>query len=147
MSRVVIDANLTLALTLPLEYSRRVVKLVEGWHQASVRFAAPALWSYEVVSALRKAVVAKILSQDEAETALGDLWALEVEQLAPTLDRQLQALVWARRLDQSGAYDAQYMVVAEELGLPLWTADRRISQAAGAAGVDWVRWIGDDARG
>jgi predicted nucleic acid-binding protein len=145
MSRVVIDANLALALALPLEYSGRVVELAEGWHRASVRFAAPALWSYEVVSALRKAVVAKILSQDEAGAALSNLWALDVEQLAPTLDRQRQALVWARRLNQAAAYDAQYMVVADELGVPFWTADRRLSQAAAAAGADWVQWIGDSA--
>lgn len=44
MTAIVIDANLALALVVPLPYSNTVQQLVEKWHQQAVRFAVPALW-------------------------------------------------------------------------------------------------------
>lgn len=142
MTTAVIDANLALALVVPLQYSQTVSQLVDRWNREAVRLAAPSLWGYEVASGLRKAVRTEILTPEEADQGLADLWGLEIEQLEPTLQRHRQALAWSERLGQAVAYDAQYLVVAEELRAPFWTADRRLAEQAASAGADWVNWIG-----
>jgi len=141
MTQVVIDANLGLALVVPVAYSDRTEELVREWHAARIGLAVPELWSYEVASGLRKVTASGSLTEEEARRALQALWDLDLEVIPASLDRQQRALAWARRLKQSVAYDAAYLVVAEELGVPLWTADHRLALAARAAKIDWVRWI------
>ncbi len=103
----------------------------------------PALWGYEVVSGLRKAITSGVLTEKEAYGAVEDLWALDLQEIPATPGRHRQALAWAERLGQAVAYDAQYLVVAEELDAPFWTADKPLSTGARATGANWVRWIGD----
>lgn len=143
MTTIVLDANVGLALVVPLPYSDRVQDLVQEWYEQEAGFAVPALWGYEVDSGLRKAVVSGILTEAEAHAALQSLWALDIQEIPATLDRHTRALAWAKLLNQTVAYDAQYTVVAEELQAPLWTADRRLADAARSVGAEWVHWIGD----
>lgn len=143
MSSIVIDANIGLALVVPLQYSNRVEKLFVEWRDQSIEFVVPALWGYEIASALRKAISANILVEDEALAAVEHLWALDIQEIPETISRLRQALVWAERLGQTVAYDAQYLVVADEYDIPLWTADRSLTVKARASGADWVRWIED----
>jgi len=35
------------------------------------------------------------------------------------------------------------MAVAEQMGLPLWTADQRLVNGTRQIGVTWVHWIGE----
>jgi predicted nucleic acid-binding protein len=143
VTTIVLDANVGLALVVPLSYSDRVQDLVEEWCEQEVAFVVPALWGYEVDSGLRKAVVSGVLTEAEAHAALQSLWALDIQEIPATLDRHTRALAWAKLLNQTVAYDAQYTVVAEELQAPLWTADRRLADAARSVGAEWVHWIGD----
>jgi len=143
VTTIVLDANVGLALVVPLSYSDRVQALVQEWCEQEVGFAVPALWGYEIDSGLRKAVVSRVLTEAEAHAALQSLWALDIQEIPATLDRHTRALAWAKLLNQTVAYDAQYTVVAEELQAPLWTADRRLADAARSAGAEWVHWIGD----
>jgi predicted nucleic acid-binding protein len=53
------------------------------------------------------------------------------------------ALRWAERLGHSRTYNAQYLAVAEQWGLPLWTADQRLVNGARQVGVTWVHWVGE----
>jgi predicted nucleic acid-binding protein len=143
VNRCVIDANIGLALVVPLSYSGWVQDLLQQWHKQRLRLAVPELWGYEVTSGLRKAVASGFLTDTEAREALQGLWALDLEEIPASLERHGRALAWAKRLNQSVAYDSQYLVVAEELAAPLWTADRRLAVSARGAGVDWVHWIED----
>ena len=144
MTAIVIDANLALALVVPLPYSNTVQQLVEKWHQqAPCVSLCQHCGGYEVVSGLRKAITAGVLTDEEAYAAVENLWSLDLQEIPATLERHRQALAWAERLGQTVAFDAQYLVVSEELDAPFWTADKLLSTGARATGANWVRWIGD----
>jgi len=42
--------------------------------------------------------------------------------------------------EPAAVYDAHYLALAERLGAEMWTADRRLCQAVGAA-LPWVRLV------
>jgi predicted nucleic acid-binding protein len=139
----VIDANVGLALVLPLAYSDEAAERLRDWMSQGESLAAPALWSYEIASALRSAQLRGILEGQQVNDSLDQLLLLGVEQIAPSLELHRRALGWAERLEQPTAYDAQYLAVAEAFQANLWTADRRLVNRAQEADVPWVRWIGE----
>jgi predicted nucleic acid-binding protein len=139
---VVIDANLVAAIVLPVPYSDQATQRITAWKHAGVELLAPLLLEYEVATVLRRAVVARWLTNDVAVEALGQILALSVQCLPPTRLLHEQALHWAHRLGHSKTYDAHYMALAEQEGAELWTADRQLANGARQAGVSWVHWIG-----
>jgi predicted nucleic acid-binding protein len=89
---------------------------------------APELVRVEAMNVLRRLERAKKITTAEANGAHEDLTQLEIEQfpLEPFADR-----IWELRQTVT-SYDAWYVAVAEELGYPLATLDRRLAGAAGA---------------
>jgi predicted nucleic acid-binding protein len=138
---VLLDANLFIALVLPLPYSNQAVLLYQSKRQAGSVVAAPSLWSYEVGSALRKALVHRLLERDELDRALEHLWNLGVQEVPQTLWMQRQSLAWAERLGRSKAYDSAYLAAAKALQAEFWTADSGLAKAAKAAGAAWAHCI------
>ena len=141
MAAIVIDANLAIALIVPLPYSELASTRMRDWIAAGVQMLAPALWAYEVASGLRKAVVLKAIPAAQASAGLQALDRLSIELVAPTLDLHHNALAWAARLGQKVAYDAAYVALAEQRRAELWMADRSLAQKARAAGATWVRYL------
>lgn len=89
--------------------------------------AAPELLDLEVASAIRRAVHLRRLDPSEASNAIRRLAAL------PGLERfphvPLLPRIWELHANIS-TYDASYVALAEALGIPLVTADRRLARAA-----------------
>ena len=79
---VVIDANLALALILPLPYSLSAAGQVARWKRAGL-CSMHRLVGYEVVSGLRKAVF-DCHSPQNAQDGLGSLWGLNIIQVPQT---------------------------------------------------------------
>ena len=139
----VIDANILAAIVLPLPYSEQATQKIVAWKRAGAELLAPVLLEYEIVAILRKAVVAQWLTTDLAVEAMDRILALNVQCVTPTAQLHERALRWADRLGHSKAYDAHYLALAEQEGLDLWTADRRLANGAQQVGVSWVHWLGD----
>lgn len=140
---VVVDANFSLALVLPLPYSPAVIRRMHAWQQEQPRLLAPGLWEYEVVAGLRRAWYLRLLSLEQAQTSLDELLAMELEVAPASPGLHRRALEWAERLGQSRACDAQYLALAERESAELWTGDQRLANGVRALGADWVHWVGE----
>lgn len=129
----VVDASVLVSLLVEGE---------DGWAGAEVPRAraggslwAPHLVDAEVGSALRSLVAARKIAAEDAGAALRDLASLPLRRIVHTglLDR-----AWQLRNNIS-FYDALYVSLAELLGAPLLTLDRRLAKAAGGATTVEVR--------
>ena len=140
-SIVAIDASLAMRIILPTPSSPDVERLFAEWREAGARVISSMLWLAESVSAIRKAVFARAITDSEGRDALADLLRLGVEPVAIDPDQCHSALQWAERLGQSRAYDGFYLGLAEKLGAPLWTADKRLANAARRLGMNWVHSV------
>jgi predicted nucleic acid-binding protein len=138
---VVIDANLALALVLPLPYVLRATELYDQWILSRVPLYVPLLWEYEVTSSVRKAVALSAIASVDGDDALERVLRLSVKRITPDRAMNASALVWAERLGQIAAFDAQYVALAERLGAELWTADRRLANKAGNIGASFVHCL------
>jgi predicted nucleic acid-binding protein len=100
----------------------------------------PVIWPLEVANGLLNAVRRGRLLQSDAQPILGSLARLRIE-IEPgialdTLGQTTLALALARRLS---AYDASYLELALRRGVPLATQDKRLADAALAAGVELLQ--------
>jgi predicted nucleic acid-binding protein len=145
ISSIVVDAKLAVWAVLPILAQIDVIDRFAAWRRAGIRRCAPTLWAAETVSAVRRAVYARQIRPERGAAAIDDLFALRIELIPMETHRCQAALEWAGRLNQSRAYDAFYMALAEELGAEFWTADQRLARAAQQAGVTWTHWIGEAA--
>lgn len=145
-SVLVIDASAAIWALLPAWAAQGVdiTRRFSAWRQLGLQLVAPMLWLAECTSAIRGGVYARAISADEGQTALDDLFSLEVEAIALTPELCREALGWAGRLGQSKAYDGFYLALAENLGAEFWTADRRLANGARQLGMLWAHWIGEE---
>jgi predicted nucleic acid-binding protein len=140
-SRVVIDASITARLLMPDQLSDACWSLLDSLVEAGHQITMPALWAYEVTSSLTKAVSFAVLTIDEARTGLAQISLLGAQLIAPDAEQNRRAFEWTVRLKRSAAYDSYYLALAETFGCELWTADRRLFNAARAAQLDRVHWV------
>lgn len=120
---IVIDASavvLALADDSPAGDSARL-------RLAGERLVAPELLDVEVVAAWRRHAAAGLLDELRAEMARADLRELPVERVP---HRRLLERCWELRANVT-IYDAVYVALAEALGAPLLTADRKLANATG----------------
>jgi predicted nucleic acid-binding protein len=139
--KVVPDSNLIVALVLTLPYTSASRRKMQQWQEQNVELVVPALWSYEVVWTIRKAIVLRGLSTEKALAALQYILSLRIQEVPPTPALHQLALEWAVRLNQIVAYDAAYLALAESVGAEFWTADQRLADAAINSGASWVHYI------
>jgi predicted nucleic acid-binding protein len=120
---VVIDASVAFAGTLGIGpqslWAREIL--------SNEDVVAPELMTVEVVNIMRKTVRLGKLTEPQASGFISDLPFLVDAFLphAPLLQR-----VWELRNNLT-SYDATYVALAETLGAPLATLDKRLSQATG----------------
>lgn len=143
MGPVVIDSNLAIALAVPTSYSILAKAKLGQWFENEIEITVPVLWGYEVTTAMRKYVSAGFMSEEDASNILVKILSLNVTILTQTIESHKKALIWAGKIGQFIAYDAQYLALAEQTGADFWTADRRLAHLAQQAGANWVHWLGE----
>ncbi len=120
-------------MTLVVDASVVVAALADGgrdgaWARGLIVTAplvAPHLMPIEAANILRRAVLKGALTDADAELAHADLLSLRV-QLHPYASSLPRA--WELR-DNLTLYDACYVALAEALGAPLATLDRKLTRA------------------
>ncbi len=103
---VVIDASFALNLILPGTRQAYFQTLVGQWEKGGMVLYAPALWLYEITSALSKAVHFGDLTPDEGRRMLGLVQKLGVQLRPPDEVQADLAFDWTMRLHRSAAYDS-----------------------------------------
>jgi predicted nucleic acid-binding protein len=88
---------------------------------------APALVDAEVGNALRRQVRAAEITARKARSALDDLLEMRLQRVP---HRYLVERAWKLR-DSVSFYDGLYVALAEGMGAPLLTLDRKLARASG----------------
>jgi predicted nucleic acid-binding protein len=97
--------------------------------------AAPDVLVFEVLSTVRRTAFRNLVSEQRATAAIRDLGDLRLELTASI---KLRERAWDLRHNLSAA-DALFVALAERLGEPLATRDRRMAAAAREhAGVETI---------
>lgn len=138
---IVIDANITLSLFIHLPYSTEADAKFKHWRKMNDQMYAPSLWHAEIVSAVKKNEVNGLISEDDARLTLASIAQFPVEVVTPNRYLLDLSFLWAGRLGQIVAYDAQYLALAEYLNAEFWTADKRLFQKVSEINISWVHLI------
>lgn len=137
-SLLCVDANLVFRGIAEPD-NAAVQRVWQRWRRERRSLAAPRLLRYEVTNALHRAQQHGLLSRGTAVAALRAVLALPIR-LHEDDGLHERALDLAGRFGLAAAYDAHYVALAEQLGVELWTADRRLARAVQEE-LSWVRLV------
>jgi predicted nucleic acid-binding protein len=148
---IVLDASAGAKLLLDEDLSPNARALFRDTVSAQKPVYAPPLLLAEILNVLFQRARGLVsgtrsargggLTFEQADRLLREFLSLRIDIVAPP-DLYTRALATARDHGLPSSYDAIYVALAGQLGLELWTDDRRLLQALGPA-VPWVRWLGD----
>ena len=129
MSRFVLDASVVLTWCFPDE-NAAMAQRVAGMFKQGGTAIAPSFWPHEILNALLVGEKRKRISKELVRSFLDDLAALPV-----VLERFPVEVVFDRiqRLSREHgltAYDAAYLDLALDSGLPLATLDEDLARAS-----------------
>jgi predicted nucleic acid-binding protein len=136
--RAVIDGSFAARLILPGPTQADFQGAARDLARREVEIVAPTLWEYEVISALTKAIYFGQVMASEAQPYLAEILEFPIRLIPPDDEQNRLAFDWTLRLKRVAAYDSYYLALAQTLRCDLWTADRRLFNAAS---VSWVRLV------
>jgi len=127
-SIICLDASIVISLVTSETQSKEVLNLWTKWVHDDLYIVAPSLLAYEVTSALRRKVVQKIMSHDDARISLEEALSLGIDLLNPP-NLSIRAFDIALHVDRPNTYDAHYLALAEMLDCDFWTVDEKFYNA------------------
>lgn len=131
---LVADSSLTIAWLLADEITDDIKRVYV--QAARVGLAVPAIWRFEVLSALNAALLGKRISLNDRNDYLSDLALLEI-----VVDPESQSRAWEGTAALSDKhrltpYDAAYLELAIRSGYALASLDNELRAAAEKEGID-----------
>lgn len=129
----VVDANLLVVLASGDPRATAAEALINRWIENGEPVHAPALLSYEVANGLTRLVVAGRLPADRLAEAWQKAMSLPMI-FHPQESGEDEVAALAVRLGRQSAYDAAYLVLAQQLGAELWTLDGPLARNARGLG-------------
>lgn len=131
---IVVDASVLVVLISGDPRSGAAQTHLRQWIAADEDIHAPALLPYEVANGLTRLVAGGLFPSERTSEAWQTILSLPITHhpLMSGGDRVVEVALDMRRL---GAYDAAYIVLAQQLGAELWTFDGPL--ARNAAGLDF----------
>lgn len=138
MSRFVIDASVVLTWCFPDENAAIAQHAADMFKKGGTAIA-PSFWPHEVLNALLAGEKRKRISEDLVRSFLEDLATLPI-----VLEQFPAGIVFERiqRLSRDHgltAYDAAYLDLALDNGLPLATLDADLIRACKRAKAPWIQ--------
>ncbi len=127
MGRGVVDASVVVKWFQEEEFSREALRLRDDYVADVMEVQAPALLPFEVLNALRFSGGFSTEELGRVAQVL-DGYAILGDHLEGTL--AAATIGWAFKADLS-VYDASYIALAQELSVPLYSADEQLLRAAG----------------
>lgn len=120
---IVADASVVLEVLLR---TKRGLKVETRLLSSKETLHAPHLIDLEVCQVLRRYLMNKDLTADRAAAAVEDFQSIRIFRYPHRIfvDR-----IWELRSNMT-AYDAAYIAVAETIGAPLFTTDKRLASAS-----------------
>lgn len=137
-SETCVDSNI-LVRSVENEVRPEIRKLWREWLRDKVMLHAPALLRYEVVNALHQMRRAGRIGGAEVRRALDDALTRPIV-LHEDEKLHIRALSMAEQYNLPAAYDAQYLALAEHLGVEFWTTDAKLVKVVGDR-LGWVRLV------
>ena len=140
--RLVVDASVAVKwYLLDEDYADQAGALLSQFRQGAIKLAAPTHIRYEVASAITVATRGRAprLTLEQGRRAIEEFLALDLE---TTGDAKIVRLAYDLVHEYDCAfYDALYLALAQEMGVPFITADGRLYRRVRA--IPTVLWIGD----
>lgn len=130
---VIVDAGLLVVLVSGDPRKPAVEARLRTWAADGEALHAPDLLPYEVASGLTRLVAAGKFPAER----LSDAWQMVMSVAITYHPLHLQGEAVTRlalRLGRHSAYDAAYLVLAQELGADLWTIDGPLARNASGLG-------------
>ena len=137
---ICVDSSLALIQVIPEPRTPLADILFRRWESTRVRLLAPPLFNPEATSVIRQKVFDRRLTTQQGEWAFAASlrWSIRITR-PPNL--QHEAWSFAKTVNQRRAYDAQYLALANILGIEFWTGDQRLYNASQQAGLSWVHSV------
>lgn len=131
-SQVVLDTSIVISWVLPDENQEATLLLrARTIEDSAMRILVPPIFWSEVANVLTMAIRRSRITQPFAEQALDALQNFGIDEYHVRPQDSLALAITT----QMSAYDAQYLVLAQDTSAPLWTLDKRLHHAAKKQGL------------
>jgi len=141
LERAVLDASVVLKWYLSDEQDgEKALSLLGEYVSGKLNILAPSLLEYEVVNGL---IIAKRRGRIEEEKLLTAIYGfLNLEIVLKNFSMFSDKTLHYCKVYNRSIYDASYLALAREEGVPLITSDSGIYNAV-RKDIEWVKWLGD----